>query len=144
MIRRTGFPPPLSFFPAISYLFFLYGILSCFILYFLVTGGWNIWLAVQFQFGASGDFGREELVVLLHRLLGIWAVQLHSPFQNVSVSTALETFTGFPFPVLLSFIFSPSFDCRIERLEFPKLQSYSVYEIKLKFGHQNITHNVQS
>ena len=61
-----------------------------------------------------------------------------------SASTAIETFTGFPFPVLLSFIFSPSFDCRIERLEFPKLQSYSEYDIKLKFGHQNITYNAQS
>ena len=42
------------------------------------------------------------------------------------------------------FFFSPSFECRIERLEFPKLQSYSAYDIKLKFGHQNITDNVQS
>ena len=74
----------------------------------------------------------------------IVAVQLHSPFQNVSVFTAFETFTGFPFPVVLSFIFSPSSDCRIERLEFPKLQSYSAYDIRLKFGHQNITDNVQS
>ena len=66
------------------------------------------------------------------------------PFKMFSVSTTLETFTGFPFSVLLSFIFSPSSDCRIERLEFPKLQSYSAYDIRLKFGHQNITDNVQS
>ena len=110
----------------------------------MVAGGYNIWLAVQFQSGAAGDFGWEESVELLHRLLIVCG--------GAAAFTLLKCFSlhcywnihRFSLSCTAVFFFSPSSECRIERLEFPKIQSYSAYDIKLKSGHQNITDNVQS